>query len=320
MTIEDNVTITESILCSDCVIKKGAVIPKGCIIGKGCVIGTNVTLPQFSRITLYQNDDEDEFDDNDDLDDDNDDEEEEINTINEDELDQLEAEESSVDSDKSHSVEGVEFTGLDTSETIGRSDYKIVGPDGWGRLWVPGENDNDFNDDLDENVSEMESTNNDVASAITHPYLAFISEGVFEHIKQQSIGYDPRTLLRKRKMLLDDGDEGYVSDDNVIDDAEYGENYDDRYDSSSNITEEGAFITGRQRGVDVVKELTLICLEHDDSSPIENLAIEINSFKFSQNATFGDCVTGKWIYIYMLFVRMIEPKGMPPNSTTSHLI
>jgi translation initiation factor eIF-2B subunit epsilon len=289
------VTITQSILCSDCVIKKGAVIPKGCIIGRGCVIGANVILPEFSRITLYQNEDGCDFED-DDLDEDHDDEdeEEELITINEDELDQLEAEESSVDSDKSHSVEGVEFHGLEETQINGRSDHNIVGPDGWGRLWVPGEDDIDFNDDLDENVSEMEHTMNDSTSANAHPYLAFISEGVFEHIKQQSIGYDPSTLLRKRKLLQEDGDEGYISDDNVMDDDEYdGKSNDGENLSSSNLTAEGAFITGRQRGIDVVKELTQICLEHDDSSPIENLAIELNSFKFSQNATFGDCVTGK---------------------------
>jgi len=292
------VTITQSILCSDCVIKNGAVIPKGCIVGRGCVIGANVTLPEFSRITLYQNEEGVEFEDDDDLNMDNDEEEEEeeIITIHEDELDQLEAEESSVDSAKSHSVEGVEFTGLDATQINGRSDHNIVGPDGWGRLWVPGEDDVDFSDDLNENISEIEHTmTNGAFEKGSHPYLAVISEGVFEHIKQQSIGYDPSGLLKKRKLLQEAGDEGYVSDDNVVDEDS---DDDDRHDngenlSSSNLTAEGSFITGRQRGIDVVKELTQICLEHDDSSPIENLAIELNSFKFSQNATFGDCVTGK---------------------------
>jgi translation initiation factor eIF-2B subunit epsilon len=299
VTVEDNVTISQSILCSDCIIKKGAVIPKGCIIGRGCVIGTNVHLPEFSRITMYQNDEFDEFGDDDLGQADEDDEDEEIITINEDELDQLEAEESSVDSDKSHSVEGVEFTGCVTGET-NHSDQTIVGPDGYGLLWVPGENDIDFNDDLDQIVSDLEQPSADGTNALTHPYLKVISAGVFERIKQQSIGYDPSTMLNKRKLLQEEGDEGYISDDNAMDDEEFEENMDvgDRSNlssvlSSSNLTGDGVLITGRQRGIDVVKELTSICLEHDDSSPIENLAIELNSFKFSQNATFGDCVTGK---------------------------
>ena len=293
-------TITQSILCSDCIIKKGAVIPRGCIIGRGCVIGANVKLPPFSRITLYQNNDIDEFDDYDDLGEEDDDEdEEELITINEDELDELEAEESSVDSNKSHSVEGVEFTGLGAAETS-HTDHTIVGSDGFGCLWVPGEDDIDFNDDLDEIVAEMEDGAADGTCANAHPYLKVISEGVFERIKQQSIGYDPSTILKKRKILQEDGDDGYISDDNAMNDDDYDENANDGdHDnfssvlSSSNLTGDGVLITGRQRGVDVVKELTLICLEHDDSSPIENLAIELNSFKFSQNATFGDCVTGK---------------------------
>ena len=41
-----------------------------------------------------------------------------------------------------------------------------------------------------------------------------------------------------------------------------------------------------------MKELRDICLEHETSSPVENLRIELNSFKFSQNATYGDCCKG----------------------------
>ena len=47
---------------------------------------------------------------------------------------------------------------------------------------------------------------------------------------------------------------------------------------------------GRQRGVDVIKEMIEICMEFDESCfPMENLSIELNSYKFSQNATYGDC-------------------------------
>jgi translation initiation factor eIF-2B subunit epsilon len=49
-------------------------------------------------------------------------------------------------------------------------------------------------------------------------------------------------------------------------------------------------VVGRQRGVNVVKEMTEICLEFDESVfPMENLSIELNSYKFSQNATYSDC-------------------------------
>merc|ERR1712179_3881 len=48
-------------------------------------------------------------------------------------------------------------------------------------------------------------------------------------------------------------------------------------------------IYGRQKDVDVIGELKAICLEYESTSPIENLAIELNSFKFSQNASYSDC-------------------------------
>ena len=53
-----------------------------------------------------------------------------------------------------------------------------------------------------------------------------------------------------------------------------------------------------KKGVNVVKEMKSICMEHNISSPIENLRIELNSFKFSQNATFGECVTGAILAIF----------------------
>jgi len=57
----------------------------------------------------------------------------------------------------------------------------------------------------------------------------------------------------------------------------------------------------------VVKELKTICLEFDPSSPIENLAIELNSYKFSQNATYSDCVMGATLAVLDL---MKVSKGM----------
>jgi translation initiation factor eIF-2B subunit epsilon len=48
----------------------------------------------------------------------------------------------------------------------------------------------------------------------------------------------------------------------------------------------------------VVNVFKDICLEHDVNSDIGNLRIELNSFKFSQNASFGECVTGAMLAIF----------------------
>jgi translation initiation factor eIF-2B subunit epsilon len=53
----------------------------------------------------------------------------------------------------------------------------------------------------------------------------------------------------------------------------------------------GVVVFGRSKGVNVVKELQDIYLELEETSPMENLAIELNSYKFSQIATYADCTT-----------------------------
>jgi len=40
------------------------------------------------------------------------------------------------------------------------------------------------------------------------------------------------------------------------------------------------------------QELKNLCLEHDEKASLKNLAIELNSFKFSQNATYEDVNCG----------------------------
>lgn len=318
VTIEENACVSQSILCSDCVIKKGAIIPKGCIIGRGCVIGENISLPEYTRISLHRNKETDEFDD-DLCGEEEDEDEEELETINEDDLDAIEAEESSVDSDRDHSVQGVEFS-IGVTEPS-PADHDLVGFDGLGYLWIPGDDDVDFTDEDMQVEDEDDNLHCDGSSEAKHPYLKVIPVRVFERIKQQSIGYDPGDLLRKRFTLQEDGDEGYMFDDYGLNDhGSHGE-YDDleggmnssRVTSSSNLASDAALITGRQRGVDVIKELKLICLEHDTSSPIENLTIELNSFKFSQNATFGDCVTGATLAV-------LERINITKTMTTSKFV
>lgn len=231
--VEDNATVTDSILCNGCIIKKGAVVSKGCIIGKNCIIGENILLPEFTRITA-KSDEEDDFGgyNNDDFDEDDDEDE-----------------------------DGTNYES---------TDHDVVGQDGIGRVWVPSENDKDFDDDEDDEKQEEWDK--------------------VEQMKTQSMGYDPTALLQKRMKRQ-------VEDDVLIDVDHGFDNEEDDSDASNtdvagNFNEDGLLIIGRQADVDVVKELKLICLDYDFSSPIENLRIELNSFKFSQNATFSDCVSG----------------------------
>jgi translation initiation factor eIF-2B subunit epsilon len=264
VVVEDNATVSESILCNDCVIKKGATVQKGCIIGRGCVIGENVTLPAFTRVTLFQDAEDDDgfhgFEDDDD-----------------------DSFSSSKNDDSSH--DDVPTSNNDDKKASAtETNANIVGRDGLGRVWAPNyddfgaiEDDSDFDSDDEEEAAKKSR----------------------QLVRTQSIGFDPTSLLHNRmqRQIEDDclSDEEHEEDDDM--------DGSDRFDggfgvSQHNLDEDGFLITGRQANVDVVKEMKLICLDHEVSSPIENLRIELNSFKFSQNASFGECVTGAMLAIF----------------------
>jgi translation initiation factor eIF-2B subunit epsilon len=234
VVVEEGATVDQSILAQDVVIRAGAKIGKGCLIGRGCIIGKDVVLPDFTRITLKEDndgeEDDDEFDDFDDSSDEEDDPEE-----------------------KAEAGDGVL-----------ESDYDVVGADGQGRVWTSA-----IDEDIDDDDSEEESP--------------------LEVINSQSMGFDRTDLYKERtdlqkEVFMDFDDAGTMNDD--IDDYGMGQL---TLDGDKGPSKVGEVTIGRQKGVDVVKELKIICLEHEDTAPIENLSIELNSFKFSQNATYSDC-------------------------------
>jgi len=305
VTIQEGASVTQSILCQDVVIHAGAVVSKGCVIGKGCIIGANVVLPEFTRITLMSadldGDDQgaDAFSDSDD---------EESST------------EWSEEEGENDSGEGG-IAGSKVSERSGAAvvtDYDVVGKDGAGRVWIPPPSTEDGDDD-----SNYDTDNEDNEEGALQAAL--------ELVKSQSIGFDPTPLYRKRMKQLEEGnaeDDFFSDDENSDDDMDMGSDgsgFDDMYpgggDSGMMFGDAGGgagsmdveMITGRQRGVDVVKELKSLCLDHEKTSPIENLAIELNSFKFSQNATYSDCVTGA-------FLAILESMGIEESTTNGDLV
>lgn len=220
--IQKGATVIQSILADGAVIKAGAVISRGCVVGSGCVVGENVTLPEFTRLTLKE-EEEDDFGDG------FDDEEE-------------------IENDKTAEEDPAQST-----------DKDLVGPDGLGHSWVLPHSEDEENEDMyGMNSSEL--------------------------LKSQSIGYD-RVSMFVRRFALQAEKSGVIDSTRRIDSTVFDENDDLEADSTSDPTQ----IIGRQKGVDVIKELKNICLEYEESSPIENLAIELNSFKFSQNASYSDC-------------------------------
>eukprot|EP00977_Amphora_coffeiformis_P011555 scaffold2780_cov174-Amphora_coffeaeformis.AAC.1 len=232
--IEDGATIVQSILANGAIVKEGAVLNRGCVVGAGCVIGKGMVIPEFTRVTL-ENEDDDDFGDDWSEDDEDDDENGPNQPIKNDEAVQ-------------NAVE-------------------IVGTDGKGHVWRP--------------PAEVED---EEMFGVTTKEL----------VQCQSIGFDPVDLYNARMKAQEEGRDGMSDvDEGQASILSLDDNDDDLFGAPIVSND----VIGRQKGVDVVKELKAICLEYELNTPIENLAIELNSFKFSQNATYADCTMAAIIAI-----------------------
>ena len=253
--VEDSATVVQSILADGAIVKEGAVINRGCVIGAGCVVGKGTVIPEFTRITLEQEEDDDFGDDW------SDDEEEE--------------------SDEENNESGKKAKEGNEVQT----QVEVVGADGKGLVWKPPSEDDD-----DEEIYGMTTS---------------------EVVLSQSIGFNPKELFKVRmkaqeeeKDTISDVDEGQAS---ILS----GDDYDDNVEFGAPTPTND--VIGRQKGVDVIKELKSICLEYELSTPIENLAIELNSFKFSQNASYSDCTMAATM-------ALLERLGITKNTKDKKLV
>ena len=273
VVIEDGAKITHSIICDGVIIKKNAVIGKGCIIGNGCIVGEGVNLPEYTRVTLSKRKD-DFSDDDDDFSSDDD----EFSSDDDDDFDD------GFDVDSENAAEKV--------NSVNDAPISLLGSDGKGFMWQP---------DAD---SDSEDEDND-------PML---------RVKISSIGYDASDVYKKRLQLYREDEEDDFNfsegDDNLSKGSD--RSMDDEICSSQDISttvddHSSMMIVGRQKGVDVIKELKNLILEHEDEVSIDNLAIELNSFKFSQNASFADCTTATTLAV-------VEKMQITPDMTDATFV
>lgn len=315
VSIHSGAEITSSVLCENVIIHSGAKIGKGCVIGHGCIIGENIELPPYTRITLEEDHDDDDGFSDDGFGDSSSSSSSTSGSSSSGSSDgDNDTSGSDSDSDESVKDEKVELT-LDKDTTENKikiaSDHDVVGKDGIGRVWKPSkhlfsqDDDPDADSDYDDDSSDEENddssyddlgvellSNNDISTPI-------------ERMHSQSIGYDTTNLYQKRyRVQKQEALEEEAALFAVDDEEEDMSDFDDHngvmsttYGVGNNFDEDGLIIQGRSKGVDVVKVLKDICLEHDVNSPIENLMIEINGYKFSQNATFSDCVMGAMLCV-----------------------
>ena len=127
--------------------------------------------------------------------------------------------------------------------------------------------------------------------------------------------FQKRIVIQRRYHAEDDDfsmDED--GEDDVVDDVSNDDDSDFDDDGFSAAPPTSAAALNQHHGnssnaaSDAAEELKAICLDHDTSHPVENLRIELNSFKFSQNATFHDCVKGA-ILAVLERVGMVEHMG-----------
>ena len=148
------------------------------------------------------------------------------------------------------------------------SDSHVVGPNGVGHTWAPVP---DYNSDRDDDEDDEEQ----------------------DKLQTQSMGYDLTAVYERRKEQQKEEDDGLSEADSEHDmeDQAFSAFTDGAFtfDAAAAVPSAQPVVFGRQKGVDVVKELKDICMEFEETSPIENLSIELNSYKFSQNASYSDC-------------------------------
>jgi len=290
VVIEEGAQLTSVILCEGAIIRKGAVVERGCVIGRGCVVGEGVHLKEFTRITcaaeVEDDDDYSGFDDS-------------SSSSSEEEESSSEDDEGGSSSDGNAKKAVVDTSAAAATDII--TNHDVVGKDGIGRVYVPSPPD-DYDSDDDEEEAQA---------------------AAMELMQSQSIGYDMTLLYQKwKKLQTEDEDDGFSLEGMGSDDDDAGMDMEDDWGndntgggmqsaaSSSHLDDDGMQITGRQKGVDVVKELRDICLEHETSHPVDNLRIEIQSFKFSQNAAYADCCKGVMMAV---MEKILEESGEAPT-------
>lgn len=166
------------------------------------------------------------------------------------------------DDDDQNQEEATQEQAVNKSAFLSNPD--IVGSDGKGFMWTP---------PIDNHEDEEKISLTDITTS-------------------QSIGFDRIELYKQR--MSNQREDIINFDIESLKELQYNKNDDDTftfrsYHGDSGLDKPQSQALGRQRGVDVIKELMTICLEHETTAPIENLAIELNSFKFSQNASYSDC-------------------------------
>ena len=277
--VEEGAILEGVIICEGAIIRKGAIVERGCVVGRGCIVGEGMRLKEFTRITCAV----------------------EVNDEDDDNYSGFSGSSSSEEDSENNDEDD------DDEETNSRkksvvidvvTNHDVVGKDGIGRVYTPAPSD-DYDSDDDEEEAEA---------------------AAMELMKSQSIGYDMKLVYQKwKKIQMKDEDDGFSFDDNDDDDEDSMMYMDHEWTngdadvpnmrcsvSNSHLGDDGMQITGRQKGVDVVKELRDICLEHETSTPVENLRIELNSFKFSQNATYADCCMGAMMAV---MEKILESEG-----------
>jgi len=138
-------------------------------------------------------------------------------------------------------------------------DTQVVGVDGKGVVWTG---------DLDEDDDEEDK------------------KQFYDRLRQTSFGFDLKLDVQDE---TDDETDDF-SDAPADDGLGAGGGYDDGLGGEVTFDYDTEIPVYTPEDENVVEILKTFCSEFGDTAPIENLAIELNSLKFSHNATYSDCI------------------------------
>jgi len=263
--IEDDVTIVDSHIWDDCLIRKGAsltqallannvIIGENAVISKGCVLGPNVVIDD--NVTLP------EFS---------------YITLAEEEDDGLGNDDDDFGDFEEHSIERIES---DTPALVTEHSVDVVGPKGKGHVWNANEEDDSDDSDSDDDDTGYVKPTKAQLEAIGFDIASYMEHRQKKQAEPVNDGFSEKGRDEEDERMESEAFSAYT-DGTFTFDANIG--------PTSSSAASSSMIIGRQKGVNVIKEMKEICLEYEETSPMENLAIELNSYKFSQNASYSEC-------------------------------
>jgi translation initiation factor eIF-2B subunit epsilon len=254
--VEDGAEVDGAIICNGAVVKSHAKVPRGCVVSFGAVIGSGVALPEFTRVSLCNDIDDDDAED----------------AVQQSALQNLSLlcpnapSDAPDDADMAALMKSLVAVRISDATKARESDVDGVGADGVGYVWT---NVKTLEDDYDEDDSDDEDSEYGAHAGDESPSKARTK---INTLRAQSIGASEEVM---QKLAY------WATIPEPVDEAD-----DDDEDFERAEHEDAA----AKAKIFYSNVIDLVVSAHKDGHPAENVLMEIKAYKFAQNKTFSDLV------------------------------